>query len=79
MEYEEVAKNEKIFWRQRSRIQWIKNDDKNMKYFHRMATTHKRINTIESLNINGELFSEPAEIKNSIVGFYHHLYKEVEN
>ena len=73
-----MAKNE-IFWRQRSRIQWIKNDDKNMKYFHRMATTHKRINTIESLKINGELSSEPEEIKNSIVDFYHHLYKEVEN
>ena len=51
MEYEEVAKNEEFFWRQRSRIQWIKNGDKNMKYFHRMATTHKRINTIESLKI----------------------------
>ncbi|WMV37053.1 hypothetical protein MTR67_030438 [Solanum verrucosum] len=44
-----------------------------------MATAHKRINTIESLMINGELFSKPVEIKNSIVDFYHHLYKEVEN
>ncbi|WMV58634.1 hypothetical protein MTR67_052019 [Solanum verrucosum] len=44
-----------------------------------MATTHKRINTIESLMINRELSSVPVEIKNSIVDFYHHLYKEVEN
>ena len=58
-----------FFWRQRSRIQWIKNGDKNTKYFHRMATTNKRINTIESLKINGELSSEPAEIKNSMLIF----------
>lgn len=79
MEYEEVAKNEEFFWKQRSRIQWIKNDDKNTKYFHIMETAHKRVNTIESLMINGESSFEPVEIKSSIVDFYHHLYKEVEN
>ena len=68
-----------FFWRQRSRIQWIKNGDKNTKYFHRMATTNKRINTIESLKINGELSSEPVEMKNPIMDFYQHLYQEVEN
>ncbi|KAG5616439.1 hypothetical protein H5410_016263 [Solanum commersonii] len=73
MEYEE------IHWRQRSIIQWIKNGDKNTKFFHRMATSHKRNNTIESLVINGEESSDPVAIKNEIVDFYQILYKETES
>ncbi|WMV36518.1 hypothetical protein MTR67_036414 [Solanum verrucosum] len=79
MEYEEVARNEEIHWRQRSRIQWIKNGDKNTKFFHRMATSHKRNNTIESLVINGEESSDPVAIRNEIVDFYQILYKETES
>lgn len=79
IEYDEVARNEEIFWRQRSRVQWIKCGDKNTKFFHRMATAHKRLNTIDSLLINGELSSDPVAIKGPIVDFYQDLYKELEN
>ncbi|WMV47077.1 hypothetical protein MTR67_040462 [Solanum verrucosum] len=78
MEYEEVARNEEIHWRQRSRSQWIKNGYKNTKFFHRMATSHKN-NTIESLVINGEESSDPVAIRNEIVDFYQILYKETES
>lgn len=79
MEYEEVARNEEIHRRQRSRIEWIKNGDKNTMFFHRMATAHKRNNTIESLMINGELSSDPVVIRTAIVDFYQILYKETES
>ncbi|XP_059292232.1 uncharacterized protein LOC132045677 [Lycium ferocissimum] len=54
MEYEEVARNEEIAWKQRSRIQWLKQGDKNTKYFHRIATAHKRVNSIDNLTV-GEM------------------------
>lgn len=60
LEYEEVARNDEIYWRQRSNIQSIKGD-KSTKYFHRITTVHKRINTIDSLMINGVLSSDSAE------------------
>ncbi|XP_059288373.1 uncharacterized protein LOC132041681 [Lycium ferocissimum] len=78
MEYEEVARNEEIAWRQRSRGQWIKSGDKNTKYFHRMATAHKRFNTIDTLMVDGVRSSEPMDIQNAILEFYENLYSETE-
>ena len=70
MEYEETVRNKEIYWRQRSRIQRIKEGDKNTKYFPRMATARKRINTIDSLMIDGVMSSDSMEIKRSITDFY---------
>lgn len=44
-----------------------------------MATARKRLNSIDSLLINGELSNDPIAIKDSIVDFYQDLYKESEN
>ncbi|WMV47534.1 hypothetical protein MTR67_040919 [Solanum verrucosum] len=78
MEFEEVIKNEEIAWRQRSRIQWLKNGDKNTKYFHRMATTHKRCNTIDKIEEEGTYITDPEVIKIKIQDYYQNLYKETE-
>ncbi|KAG5585966.1 hypothetical protein H5410_046400 [Solanum commersonii] len=56
MEFEEIAKKEEIAWKQRSRVQWLKHGDKNTKFFHRIATSHKKFNTMEQLDIE-DLFS----------------------
>ncbi|WMV19989.1 hypothetical protein MTR67_013374 [Solanum verrucosum] len=78
MEFEEVVKNEEIAWRQRSRIQWLKNGDKNTKYFHRMATTHKGCNTIDKIEEGGTYITDPEVIKIKIQDYYQNLYKETE-
>ncbi|WMV13595.1 hypothetical protein MTR67_006980 [Solanum verrucosum] len=78
-EFDEASRNEEIAWRQRSRIQWLKHGDKNTKYFHRMATAHKRINSIEKLEVNGRELTDTDEIKTEITNFYQKLYRETEN
>lgn len=76
--YEQVAKNEEIRWRQRSRIQWLKQGDKNTKFFDRVATSHKRYNSIESLLVDGCNTNDPSVIKETIKSFYQNLYTEPE-
>ncbi|XP_070029774.1 uncharacterized protein [Nicotiana sylvestris] len=51
MEIEEQLKNEETVWRQKSRALWLKEGDRNTKFFHRTANAHKRNNNIDQLMI----------------------------
>ncbi|KAH0658710.1 hypothetical protein KY289_027458 [Solanum tuberosum] len=76
LEYEDLIKKEEIAWRQRSRILWLKEGDKNTKFFHKMAKSHRRYNNIDQLMIQGEVTHEPAEIEGEIITYYKKLYTE---
>ena len=60
-ELERLLLYEEISWCQKSRALWLREGDKNTKFFHRVANSNKRNNAIESLSINGSLFSDPNE------------------
>lgn len=55
---------------------WLKEGDKNTKYFHKIANSHRRHNSICQLSINGEISSDQDVIKAQIIGFYQHLFTE---
>ena len=55
----------------------MKEGDKNTKYFHLIANSHRRKNSIGQLAVNGEVFTDPSEISSRIVEFYKTLFTDV--
>lgn len=45
-EFQIVAVKEEVFWRQRSRIRWLKEGDHNSKLFHKVASQYRKINDV---------------------------------
>lgn len=55
LEFEGLIRNEEVAWRQKSRSLWLKKGDRSTKFFHKVATAHKRFNNINQLMVQGEL------------------------
>lgn len=65
-----------MFWAQSSRAKWLKDGDRNSKYFHVLASVHKRKNTITSLSTNGFLIDDLTCIQEEAISFFSNIFKE---
>uniref|UniRef100_A0A2N9FE24 Reverse transcriptase domain-containing protein n=1 Tax=Fagus sylvatica TaxID=28930 RepID=A0A2N9FE24_FAGSY len=77
-ELERNALMEEISWRLKSWALWLREGDKNTRFFHCLANSHRRNNSITTLLINGELSSEPDVISDCITQFYPNLFTKVD-
>ena len=55
-ELEETLHLDEISWRQKLRIKWLKEGDKNTKFFHHIGNSNRRKNFIEHMNQGGEMW-----------------------
>ena len=76
IELEKMALLEEISWRQKSRVTWLKEGDKNTKFFHRLPNSNRRYNSTSTLLINGEMCTDQDAIADNIIQFYTNLYTE---
>jgi hypothetical protein len=76
VELDKLILMEEICWRQKSRALWLQEGDKNSKLFHRLANSHRNVNSIAKMNIDGILSSNQDEIRDHIAFFYENLYME---
>ena len=61
-----ILLEQEIYWKQRSRVQWLKEGDLNTSFFHKIANGRRRINFISYLIINGRHSESLEVIRNSI-------------
>jgi len=60
---EERRKQEEILWKKKSRIRWLKEGERNTKFFHRTTIQRRMHNTISFIqNPEGKRIENHAEI-----------------
>lgn len=63
-----------MYFRQRSRINWLKEGDQNTTYFFRIVHTHLNFNTIRSFSLaSGVLIVDPLEMSSHDVGHFQRI------
>lgn len=67
---------EEIKWKQKAKVQRLKEGDNNTKFFHRIASTRRNFNSIFKLTINNEVVEDLPRMKNHVVEFFMDLYKD---
>jgi hypothetical protein len=73
----ELFEREEIMARQRSRVEWLREGDRNTAFFHARATARKRANKISCLiREDGSRCADLAEIKGMVHNFYETLFVE---
>ena len=66
---------EEIMWRQRSRVQWLREGDRNTKFFHVRANQRKRRNGMEGLfDHNGQWVTGQKDIAQVTVQYFHSIF-----
>ncbi|XP_071678252.1 uncharacterized protein [Lolium perenne] len=72
----ELDSREEVMWRQRSRVQWLAEGDKNTRFFHLRASQRKRRNKISQLRkSDGEITDDPIAMASATNEFYRDLYR----
>ncbi|KAH9685373.1 reverse transcriptase domain-containing protein [Citrus sinensis] len=67
--------DEEVYWKQRSRADWLKEGDKNTKFFHSKASARRRKNKIWGVEDDqGNWVDDPEGIEGEFCGFFQQLF-----
>ncbi|XP_019236623.1 PREDICTED: uncharacterized protein LOC109216861 [Nicotiana attenuata] len=79
VEIQQLAKTEETSWRNKSRCLWLKEGDRNTKYFQRIANSNRSYNHIDRLQVGKDIIKDKEQVKEAILDFYQELYTENED
>ncbi len=71
-----LSRNE-LMWRQKSRETWLKDGDRNSKFFHISSIIRRKKNSIDAIRgVDGEWIVKYSDIRDHLVGNFQHLFTE---
>ncbi|KAK3189706.1 hypothetical protein Dsin_029267 [Dipteronia sinensis] len=76
-EFWKVLRMEEQEWRQKSRIKWLVEGDRNSRFFHCIATGRRRTNSITDISFGGVSKSDPSDVKEEVANYFEMLYRNV--
>jgi len=72
---EEWEHREEIFWKQKARVYWIQERDRNTSFFHKSVKAQRQGNFISSLRSpEGSIISSSSRISSEAVHFFSALF-----
>ncbi|KAL9676760.1 hypothetical protein QQ045_004979 [Rhodiola kirilowii] len=75
-ELDEWLAQEELLWRQRSRIEWLREGDSNTKFFHTRASQRKKKNTVEKIKGNNNSWiTDEVEICEEVVKHFSSIFR----
>ncbi|KAL5747974.1 hypothetical protein ACOSQ2_025271 [Xanthoceras sorbifolium] len=70
-ELDDLLLQEEIYWRQRSRVSWLKFGDRNSKFFHAKASARRKVNEILGLSDErGCWHSDPGSVHRIVYEYF---------
>jgi hypothetical protein len=67
---------EEVSWSRNLKVLWLREGDKCTKFFHTIANSNKRRNSIDYLLIDGTMSTNWSKISEHIVQFYQRRFTE---
>ncbi|XP_058754283.1 uncharacterized protein LOC131627441 [Vicia villosa] len=65
---------EESFWKEKAKIKWHVEGDRNTAYFHRLSKIRNAVKPISILRAGEEIFSESSQISSHVVEYYKSLF-----
>ncbi|KAK2649578.1 hypothetical protein Ddye_017067 [Dipteronia dyeriana] len=74
-EYNNIIEQEEVFWLQKSRNIWLKQGDRNTKFFHLSTMVRKRHNKLEGLKGEDGIWkSDKTSMKDIVISYFQKLF-----